>query len=96
MKWASSKDVEHQRKFARVLANKMQAVLDKREAVKLYEQRQKVRKLKKTKYRVSHRYCCNFEVNFRKSGTRYLQKDNVLAKFQSFPFMEIQKTSKKP
>ena len=47
-------------------------------------------------YRVSHRYCCYFEVNFTKSGTRYLQKDNVLAKFQPFPFIKNQKTSKKP
>ena len=46
-------------------------------------------------YRVSHRYCCNFEVNFTKSGTRYLQKDNVLVKFGSFSLSNNLKTSKK-
>ena len=42
MKWASSKDPEMHRKFAKVLCKKLQDLVDKQEAVKVYAQRQKV------------------------------------------------------
>ena len=34
-------------------------------------------------YRVSHRYCSIFVDNFTKSGTRYLQKNNIFVKFET-------------
>ena len=50
------------------------------------ERCKKVGAVGSTTYRVSHRYCFLFEVNFTMSGTRYLQKNNRFVKFEKLSF----------